>query len=167
MHLRATARAKSGFPRTCDYLCEQMRNADPSSLQTADIDGQTPLHYAASNGHAEVIAVLCRQGYDIDHVDKVRQATPLLWAAEKGHHSAVKCLIEHQCDVTHVNRYQQNARQLLMTGSKSAPRERRGDYQQCIKLLDDHARRTEPVRPAKRTRYIYDHLRYFNSELEA
>jgi ankyrin repeat protein len=58
-----------------------------------DTYNRTPLWYAASNGHENVIKVLLGEnGVDPDCKDNYGQ-TPLSWAAEKGHEVVVKQLL--------------------------------------------------------------------------
>jgi ankyrin repeat protein len=57
---------------------------------------QTPLHFAAEHGHAEVARVLLEHGADIEakHIE-----TSLHYAAKRGHEEVVRVLLEHGADV--------------------------------------------------------------------
>ena len=73
-------------------------------LQSTDVDSkdtnsQTPLSYAAENGHEAVVKLLLDTGKaDIDSEDNYGQ-TPLSLAAEGGHEAVVKLLLEAKADV--------------------------------------------------------------------
>ncbi|KAJ5369101.1 ankyrin repeats (3 copies) domain-containing protein [Penicillium cataractarum] len=55
--------------------------------------GQTPLSWAAENGHESIVKqLLATDGVDVNARDSTGQ-TPLSWAAENGHESAVKQLL--------------------------------------------------------------------------
>ncbi len=58
--------------------------------------GFTPLHWAAHNGHIEVVRQLCDRGADVEACTQAfwRGWRPLHFAAENGHISVVKELIE-------------------------------------------------------------------------
>jgi ankyrin repeat protein len=62
-------------------------------LDSEDTYGQTPLSWAAENGHEAVVKLLLEKGADLEAKDKDGW-TPLLWAAEKGHEAIVKLLLE-------------------------------------------------------------------------
>jgi ankyrin repeat protein len=47
-----------------------------------DDSGATPLHYAALNGHREIVHVLLQRGADINCTDSQFGATPAGWAIE-------------------------------------------------------------------------------------
>ncbi|KXZ42210.1 hypothetical protein GPECTOR_181g256 [Gonium pectorale] len=55
--------------------------------------GNTPLHYAAENGHTEAVRALLGAGADKDAINKY-VATPLYVAAENGHVEAVQVLLQ-------------------------------------------------------------------------
>jgi ankyrin repeat protein len=55
--------------------------ADPNAR---DIDGTTPLHYAAKNGFGEVVRLLLEQGADARVINHYGE-TPLRLAARYGH----------------------------------------------------------------------------------
>lgn len=62
------------------------------SLATARWEGATPLHFAAIENHAALIAVLLAAGADPDCVDDEFGMTPLGWANERGHAEIVRDL---------------------------------------------------------------------------
>jgi len=63
-------------------------------VDSKDMYGQTPLWWAARNGHEAVVKLLLETGkVDVDSKDKEGQ-TPLRWAAENGHEAVVKLLLE-------------------------------------------------------------------------
>ncbi len=58
-----------------------------ASALCRDAQGRTPLHYAASRGHTEILASLVQAAMATDPQDKLldnKQYTPLHWAAYKG-----------------------------------------------------------------------------------
>lgn len=58
-----------------------------ASALCRDAQGSTPLHYAASRGHTEILASLVQAAMATDPQDKLldnNQYTPLHWAAYKG-----------------------------------------------------------------------------------
>lgn len=62
-----------------------------------DSYNQTPLSWAARDGHDSVVKLLLETGkVDADSKDIDYGQTPLLWAAEKRHDSIVKLLRNHQ-----------------------------------------------------------------------
>jgi hypothetical protein len=68
-----------------------------------DRDDNTPLHFAASKGCAEVAKLLLRHGADPNVQDK-RGQTPLHDAASKGHVDVARLLLEHGADPSIRNR---------------------------------------------------------------
>jgi len=62
----------------------------------------TPLQYAASAGHAEVVQLLIKAGAKVDARDS-QGRTPLTWAADKGNVDATRKLVEAKADVRAVN----------------------------------------------------------------
>lgn len=63
---------------------------DPKAV---DKMGWSPLTWAASGGHVNILAALMAQGADFKLADE-RGRTPLHWAAERGHVEAVDLLVE-------------------------------------------------------------------------
>ena len=67
------------------------RGAD---LEAADQFGWTPLHAAASRGHAEMVCLLLEAGASAAASDEDGK-TPLAWAAMQGHEAASALLDDH------------------------------------------------------------------------
>jgi ankyrin repeat protein len=55
--------------------------------------GQTPLSWAAENGHEAVVRLLLEKGAELESKDNYGQ-TPLLWATRNGHEAVVRLLLE-------------------------------------------------------------------------
>ncbi|KAJ4727564.1 putative Ankyrin repeat family protein [Melia azedarach] len=67
--------------------------ADTIGVNSTDSNGRTPIHVAASKGHAQVIQFCATvAGANTDVFDKMG-SSPLHLAAENGHLEAVKCLL--------------------------------------------------------------------------
>ena len=73
-----------------------------ASVNHANEDGKTPLRWAATKGHKEVVEYLVEQGANVNYSD-VHGDTPLLWAARLGYKEVVECLIQHGASVVHSN----------------------------------------------------------------
>jgi len=64
----------------------------------ANDTGLTPLHYAAGEGHKELVELLIVKGADVSAKNKFGE-TPLHWAAGEGHKELVELLIANGADV--------------------------------------------------------------------
>jgi ankyrin repeat protein len=64
---------------------------DPDSF---DSDNQTPLLWAARNGHEAVAGLLADSNASLEVRDKEQGATSLIWAARNGHEEVVRLLLE-------------------------------------------------------------------------
>lgn len=60
---------------------------------------QTPLLWAAENGHQEIVQLLIEKGANIESKNSRYSQTPLLWAAENGHQEIVQLLVEKGADI--------------------------------------------------------------------
>ncbi|KAJ5935976.1 hypothetical protein N7454_005274 [Penicillium verhagenii] len=70
------------------------QNETSDDLECKDnVGGQTPLSWAAKNGHKEVVRLLLEKGAELESNDDSRR-TPLLWAARNGHKEVVRLLLE-------------------------------------------------------------------------
>ena len=58
-----------------------------------DLEGRTPLHIAAWQGHTSMVELLLRYGADVNAVDR-EQRTPLQSSAWQGHESVVWLLLK-------------------------------------------------------------------------
>jgi ankyrin repeat protein len=58
-----------------------------------DSSGQTPLSWAAENGHEAVVRLLLEKGAELESKDNNNQS-PLLWAIRNGHEKVVRRLLE-------------------------------------------------------------------------
>ncbi len=62
-------------------------------LSVEDVDGDTALHWAVSEGRIAAVRMLLEAGADIEANDAERY-TPLHWAAQKGHTAVVQALLD-------------------------------------------------------------------------
>lgn len=104
----------------------------------ADVNkpGWTPLHYAATGGHAAIAAFLLDQNAYID-ADAPNGNTPLMMAALYGNAETVKLLLDAGADASLRNRLGMSALDLA----------RRGERPDAIRLLEqaqDQRRREKP-----------------------
>ena len=73
-------------------------NANPLLVYATDVDGYTPLHWAASEGHTEIAQALLDNGADIEARGSSGY-TPLHWAAQNGQTEIAQALITARADV--------------------------------------------------------------------
>ncbi|KAE9374873.1 hypothetical protein N431DRAFT_288115, partial [Stipitochalara longipes BDJ] len=67
-------------------------------IDSKDNYGQTPLSWAAENGHEAVVSLLLELGAEIESKDIYGQ-TPLLWATRNGHETVVRLLFERGAEI--------------------------------------------------------------------
>jgi hypothetical protein len=134
------------LPQFYALLCDAERikklleeGADPN---IRDGDGNTPLHFAASKGCAEVARLLLRHGADPNAQDKNGE-TPLHVAAYWGRVDVVRLLLEHGADPTVKNK----------DGDTPLDIARARGHREVVSLIEEFhneerlRRRREPSRP--------------------
>ncbi|HLY60718.1 MAG TPA: ankyrin repeat domain-containing protein [Terriglobia bacterium] len=57
-------------------------DADNGLVNQKDASGATPIHYAAFNGHRDMVRLLVERGADVNSIDNQYTATPAGWAIE-------------------------------------------------------------------------------------
>ncbi|CAM9540540.1 unnamed protein product, partial [Laminaria digitata] len=65
------------------------------SYDLRDRFGRTPLHWAAEQGHRNVVLALVRAGASVDPRSQ-RNATPIMLAASRGHDEVVRLLVRYR-----------------------------------------------------------------------
>jgi Ankyrin repeats (3 copies) len=74
-------------------------------INLKDKNGQTPLSWAARNGHEAVVKLLLDRSADVESRDDEDGRTPLSWAAKNGHDAVVKLLLDRSADIESKSRY--------------------------------------------------------------
>ena len=59
---------------------DTITSLNPSELLATDRDGETPLHYAATNGNLEICKILINMNPDIVHIKDIDKKTAYDWA---------------------------------------------------------------------------------------
>lgn len=72
-------------------LSRTILKEDPDLVFSKDSNGWTPLHFAAFNGHKDVVELLLASRADVNAKDN-EGYTPLHWAAERGREDVVEFL---------------------------------------------------------------------------
>ncbi|CAK9007655.1 Receptor-interacting serine/threonine-protein kinase 4 (Ankyrin repeat domain-containing protein 3) (PKC-associated protein kinase) (PKC-regulated protein kinase) [Durusdinium trenchii] len=76
-----------------DLAClQQVSQQNVALLKQSDVDGSTPLHLCAKQGHAQCVQLLLQNGVDATAADDGGHL-PLHLAAQEGHHEAVAQLL--------------------------------------------------------------------------
>ena len=89
--------AEFGYVHILGHICQITA---PWRLDTLeDVSGRTTYHYAAMNGHFEVIDALVKKGLNsYDEKCRDQEMTPLMLAAQAGHAKAVQSLLAAGAD---------------------------------------------------------------------
>ena len=66
-----------------------------TTIDAANVDGMTVLHFAARNGDTAVVQYLIEHGADINAQDEILSRTAIHFAAENGNIDCIKYLTEH------------------------------------------------------------------------
>ncbi|KAL4248694.1 Ankyrin repeat-containing domain superfamily protein [Abortiporus biennis] len=83
-------------------LLRTLVSQDPKLANAADVDGRTPLHWAASSGALDIVRYLLEQHVDVDPRDHSGW-TPLMIAVSAGHEDIVRELLGSGADVKITN----------------------------------------------------------------
>ncbi len=69
-----------------------------------EIDQNSPLHTAARYGHATIVEMMIREGFDVQAMNKNDDWTPLMVAAQYGQVGVIDVLLDHGADLFHCSR---------------------------------------------------------------
>jgi len=83
--------AKRGY---CEQITEAIAESGKDIVRHIDTLGNTPLHWAASGGHAQACQLLLEQGADVNALNQFGD-TPLHRAAWKNHIKTCELLLQH------------------------------------------------------------------------
>jgi ankyrin repeat protein len=113
------ANAAGESPLMLAALTGQLKLADYLVQKGADVNkpGWTPLHYAASNGHREVIKLLLENHAYID-AESPNGSTPLMMASMYGNPQSVKLLLDEGADPLLKNQGGLTALQFAQRGNR-------------------------------------------------
>lgn len=82
---------------------------EKADVNTVDEYGNTPLHWATENGHAQIVNRLIEAEADMNKTNNRNGETPLMLAAARGHLMAIEQLVSHKADVDATNSSGQTA----------------------------------------------------------
>ena len=70
-----------------------------SSVNLCDINGYTPLHFACTNGHTDVVQILLDNNCDIHSYKSKFDQHDIHIACEEGYKDKLEILIKHNVDI--------------------------------------------------------------------
>ncbi|GAB6022300.1 hypothetical protein CHUAL_014185 [Chamberlinius hualienensis] len=85
-----------------------------AAIQMPDMQGLTPLHYAAMFNHVEITRLLINEGADPNVLDNDGR-TPILLAAERACWAVIRALMELKADISVTNKDDCNILHLIIT----------------------------------------------------
>jgi len=85
--------------KTGDFQCVETRISEGADVNARHENGFTPLHYAASFGHKDVVVLLINNGADVNLGKDESSGTPLHCAAENAHIEIINLLLEKGADI--------------------------------------------------------------------
>jgi len=103
----------------CDLgEAERLLDEDGINVNVTDWLGNTPLHMASYNGHAEIAATLLEKGADVNAIDGLYENTALIFASDLGNTETVKILLENGSDVNVNAKNKKNMTALQLANQK-------------------------------------------------
>jgi ankyrin repeat protein len=141
--------AADGLTRLCERLLGSTTTDDDDKyrqpyrangsilghINAADDRGWTPLHFAAANGHSEIVRMLLRQDTIDVNVQNDHHATPLHLAAKNGCLEIVTSLVGSMNDITKPDR----------NGSTAIHWAARAGHKHVVKYLSTAAPEKDPL----------------------
>jgi hypothetical protein len=127
------------------------------NVDERDANGRTALHWAATNGHVEMLQVLVELGADKD-AKNAKGFTPLHTAAVKGHVEAIKALVQLGAQIDAQSASGETSLQLTV---------RVGHHQaaQVLRELERAARTQKAAATSERTQQAAEHANRMAAQL--
>ena len=83
-----------GLPHLIEHLLKSGAEADTNTTDSSSSKGQTPLSFAAENGHESIVKMLLQRDDVAADSNSSWGPTPLSFVAKNGHESIVKMLLQ-------------------------------------------------------------------------